>query len=634
MECSETLVKIYGTSEPAQVLRSVSVGPLAFLYSTDGIRRISWQGTELVRALAWPIRDENWGTYPAEILEEVIDEGDGFEVALTFSVGDGRLICKLRIRASEAGELVADLTMTPKGGAFFTNRAGFTVLHPIKGLAGSEMRVTHSDEAEEQTSFPELIRPDQPVKDISGLLYGIGGQSVDIAFEGEVFEMEDQRNWSDASYKTYCVPLVPPFTYEISQPVQQSVRMSFTGNAARTTDGARQPSLQLEVSASQAPKIGIALESGWLPQRGSVLPLEATHLLLRTFPDADDLGQLADFARNYPSIDLEIVLPDDIVAEDGLRRVAEAVQTHRIEPEHVIALRECYLGSHQPFGPWPDGPTPNDLLDLVRAAFPNAKVGGGMMTNFTELNRCRPDTSRCDYVTHGLTPLVHAGDDMSVLETLETLPQIFSSTEALADRRPYRLGLAGIGMRSNPYGAAVAENSKQVRRTMARIDPRHRGLFGAAFAVGVLAATEGSTVEAICLGAPAGPFGLTYAPESYPQEGYDGEGRSVHPLYHVVREAAAMAGHARLFLHGLPDGVAGYGAVMGHTSRIMLANMSRELKDLALGAPATYMRLDTDTFDAATKSANWLDTQQTSEMTRVELPPFSVLFLETEQSND
>ena len=36
-----------------------------------------------------------------------------------------------------------------------------------------------------------------------------------IGFVGEVFEIEDQRNWTDASYKTYCRPLARPFPYRI-----------------------------------------------------------------------------------------------------------------------------------------------------------------------------------------------------------------------------------------------------------------------------------------------------------------------------------------------------------------------------------------------------------------------------------
>ena len=633
MANADAFVVIYGTTEPVQKLRQISVGSLSFLYSQDGLRRISWQGTELVRAIAWPIRDENWGTYPAVIVDERVEHGDRFEARLRFTVGDGRLECDLAIRATASGELAADLTMTPRGGAFSTNRAGFTVLHPIKGVAGQPLRVTHPDGSAEETSFPERIQPDQPVKNIRGLAYCVGVQSVEIGFEGEIFEMEDQRNWSDASYKTYCVPLVHPFTYDIVEPVRQSVRITLSGSGRIGSDGAQSDPVSVNATSRAAPKIGLALESGWLPS-GAMPELGASAILLRTAPDADDLPQLARSCAGFDEVDLEIVLPDDLPVSAGLAKVATALAAEGVAPSRVIALRDAYLGSHQPAGPWPEGLTPNEMFGAVRTAFPGALVGGGMMTNFTELNRCRPDTTRCDYITHGLTPLVHAGDDLSVLETLEALPQIFASAGALAHGRPYRLGLASIGMRTNPYGAAVADNPAQIRRTMARVDPRHRGLFGAAFAAGILAATEGSTVEALCLAAPAGPFGLIPEPAAYPQAGYDGEGRAVYPLFHVVREACNLAGHPRLSVEGLPHGTVGLGAQTRDAHRLMLANLSDEPCAVTLPARAFVLRLDAGTFDDATRNADWLATAPRTQTADIELPPFSVAFVEGTFSSD
>lgn len=118
MEQAETLLALYGAEERPETLQKVSVGPLSFLYTQSGLRRISWHGTELVRAIGWPIRDENWGTYPQEVVSEVINDDDEFDGKLTFSSGEGRLVCDLHIRANLNGELLADLTMTPKDGAF------------------------------------------------------------------------------------------------------------------------------------------------------------------------------------------------------------------------------------------------------------------------------------------------------------------------------------------------------------------------------------------------------------------------------------------------------------------------------------------------------------------------------------
>ena len=49
--------------------------------------------------------------------------------------------------------------------------------------------------------------------------------SVTVNLDGDMFEMEDQRNWADASYKTYCRPLSQPFPYTLKkgQKVRQAV---------------------------------------------------------------------------------------------------------------------------------------------------------------------------------------------------------------------------------------------------------------------------------------------------------------------------------------------------------------------------------------------------------------------------
>ena len=45
----------------------------------------------------------------------------------------------------------------------------------------------------------------------------VPGLMAEVRFEGETFEMEDQRNWTDASYKTYCTPLSLPYPVEVKE---------------------------------------------------------------------------------------------------------------------------------------------------------------------------------------------------------------------------------------------------------------------------------------------------------------------------------------------------------------------------------------------------------------------------------
>lgn len=620
--------KLYGTREAAALARQVRLGALSFLYTPEAIRRICWHGTELVRAIAWPIRDENWGTYAPEIREDRIEETDDeFTGHLRFAVAGGALDCALDIRAGAGGRLTLDLTMAPQGGPFATNRAGFTVLHPIRGIAGGPLAVTHSDGRVEQTEFPRLIAPGQPVFDIAGLTYETEGRTADLSFAGEVFEMEDQRNWSDASYKTYCVPLVFPFTYRIDAPVTQSVRLVLTGGADSATDAADRLAA-LAQTAETAPDIGLVAEPGWLLDTQAAELAEVQHICARVSPDTGeaDLARIAQMVGGR-ALDLELVLPGGVPPEQPLAEMRGRIARAELDPARVIALPEGYLASHQPSGPWPQGPGPEAARDAARAAFPKAKIGGGVLTNFTEFNRCRPDPATCDFITHGNTAIVHAGDDLSVRETLEALPQVFASARAIGGDAAYRLGLIAIGMRSNPYGAAVADNPEQIRRTMARLDPRHRGLFGAAYAVGVLAATAGQGVEALCLGGCGGPFGLLHHPQPWPQPYFDDlEEARVFPIFHVVRAAARMAGRPRLALASLPEGVFAYGA----GSRMMIANVTPEPVAFDLDRAHKVAVLDEASFAAAAADPLWPAHAPRVPTHRLGLGPYAIAFTDTD----
>src|SRR5215210_1152295 len=51
---------------------------------------------------------------------------------------------------------------------------------------------------------------------------------VTCRMEGDVFEMEDQRNWMDASYKTYVRPLALPWPYTIPKGERSSQSVTLT----------------------------------------------------------------------------------------------------------------------------------------------------------------------------------------------------------------------------------------------------------------------------------------------------------------------------------------------------------------------------------------------------------------------
>lgn len=629
-------VALFGSSEPSAPQETVEIGRLTCQVDHESIRSICWNGVEAIRAINWPVRDESWITL-AQVTHSAVHKKheDEARYFVEFSVADGALNCALSAVFSSAGTLRADLTMTATRD-FDTNRAGFTLLHPIDGVAGEPVDILHSDGSREASLFPRYISPGQPAMDIAGLRHSVAGVAVDIAFEGEVFEMEDQRNWTDASYKTYCRPLVFPFTYRIGkgETIRQSIRISFKGGdrGSETSSGNR-----IHLSPDGAvPEVALAVEPGWLPDASSFELLRKTGVrrLQMRLGSADEAAFFEEVKQTAAlleaDIDLEIVAPEQSDPAIHFNHVQDLLSDAEITPDNVIGVPESYLKSHQPSGPWPDGPTPADCVDAARKVFGQSRIGGGVLTNFTEFNRCPPDPDNSDFVGHGTTAIVHAADDLSVCQTIEALSHVFDSALHIGDGKPYRLGLTSIGMRSNPYGADVAENPKQVRQTMARFDPRQCGLFAAAFAVGVLHATQGYTVESLALAAPAGPFGIVAQKQPVERAYFDGQPDAVvYPLFHVIRMVSRMREQPRLAVSGLASGLHAVAAGEGGAWSMMIANLCDQHRSLQLPHEAEMRSLDVSSFEGAVGDADWLSNTKPLVTGDIELEPYCIAFVST-----
>lgn len=108
------------------------------------------------------------------------------------------------------------------------------MLHPIEGVAGKALIVTHTDETVERVKFPKLISPGQPFLNIKALENRPApGLKARVEMHGPKFEMEDQRNWSDASFKTYVCSLLDPWPYTLKagEAFTQSVALQITATS-------------------------------------------------------------------------------------------------------------------------------------------------------------------------------------------------------------------------------------------------------------------------------------------------------------------------------------------------------------------------------------------------------------------
>lgn len=267
------LLARYGTDEPVPEPRLLTVGRLSAELVDGNLRAIRWDGHEVLRAVAYVVRDKDWGTYTPAITELTFAEtSEGFAVtyrARCEGPGGERLVYDASIAGRADGVLIFDVTAVPETD-FLTNRSGFAVLHPITGLAGSPVEVEHVDRSIEHSVLPDLIDPYQPFKDMRAITHRVApGIRATCRMEGDTFEMEDQRNWSDASYKTYIRPLALPWPYVLPAGVPQRQTVTLRIEAS--------PEARPASSAGdEAIAIRFGEPAGILPRLGLVLAPEET----------------------------------------------------------------------------------------------------------------------------------------------------------------------------------------------------------------------------------------------------------------------------------------------------------------------------------------------------------------------
>src|SRR5580700_2315521 len=227
-------VRLYGTDETGEAPRIIRAGPLSAEVEAGNLRHIRYHGSEMIRAISFIVRDKNWGTYGPQISQlDFQESSNSFRISYEASV-EG----EFRYSAVITGDANGSLSFSGKGNAisdFLTNRTGFVVLHPIEGVAGAACTVEHVDGAIEETNFPWLIDPVQPMKALRAITHEfLPGLKVTCRMEGDTFEMEDQRNWTDASYKTYVRPLALPWPYVIAkgETIDQTVTLKVSGTVS------------------------------------------------------------------------------------------------------------------------------------------------------------------------------------------------------------------------------------------------------------------------------------------------------------------------------------------------------------------------------------------------------------------
>jgi hypothetical protein len=579
-----TNVLYYGREDPLPERVPLRSGPLSVDYVAGDLRTVKLGEQEILRRVYVALRDRNWGTVPAALSNVRIESGDaGFRI--TYDAKHKQEDVYFVWQATITGDAQGTITFAMDGVArsiFLRNRIGFCVLHPMRECAGAACRIEHTDGTVEEGAFPEFISPHQPFVDIRAISHLVQpGLWADVRFAGDVFEMEDQRNWTDASFKTYSTPLALPFPVEVREGarIAQSVTLSLRGGIPGVPRETSSPPVTLAVGAQALgplPRIGLGVTSHGPPlderelaalRRIGLAHLRVDlHLAQPAYHAA--LQQAVSEARALDvSLEVALHLSDDAASELAVLR-AELDEIG--PPVHTWLVFDAQTRC-----------TPAHWVELARQVLddydPAALVGGGTNAYFTDLNRQRPPVEALDLVCYSHNPQVHAFDNTSLVETLETQAAIVSSARRFAGGLPLAVSPVTLKPRFNP--SATGTDPEPVPGELpAQVDVRQMSLLGAGWTVGSLKYLSESGVYSVTYYETSSWGGVMEREDgSLLPDRFRSLPRSVYPLYHVLADAGEVAGSEVLSLTTSdPLRVNGLALKAGDRVRLILANLTAD----------------------------------------------------------
>jgi hypothetical protein len=640
-------VMYYGKQDDLPATRTLRAGPLTALYENGDLRYIRLGEHEVIRRLYSAVRDHNWGTVLPVFSNVQMDVGtDSFHIL--YDVENRQDDIHFVWHGDISGGADGTIRFAMRGEALTTfrrNRIGFCILHPLE-CAGAKARVEHVDGSVEEATFPTLIAPQYivdgiikpvfPFHELRALSHEVmPGVWAELRMEGDIFELEDQRNWLDASYKTYCTPLRLPFPVEVPRGtvIEQVLTLRISG-AQAVAPVASDDAVRIAVpeQVRRLPLLGIESASPDQPLTESQIErLKALHLAhLRvtvdmTTPNAAQRVQRADSEATALGVPLEIAVRlsrDNAEAE--AQAFAQLLSALTSGVALVIVLRAGELT------------TAADTVRLLRQYVSNVAIVSGTDANFCELNRERaglPELATVvDALTFSANPQVHAFDNASLVETLMTIPVAVETTRSIGIGKSVAISPITFKMRSNPYATAAA-NPPPPGQLPSHVDVRQMSLFGAAWTLGCIASLVASGVESATLYETTGWLGVMDTAEGSPvvTPQFYSVPDMTFPIYHILADVGEFAGADGQPLQvSEPLRATGVMLTMSGRVRLLIANLTAQVQVIPLPMPLTAARLralDETTFEQAARHPAQYRAQNEAlpdGMTALTLRPYAV----------
>jgi hypothetical protein len=639
-------VILTGTTAAPPPVRALRAGPVGVLFTGGDLRQVRLGETELVRRIYVAVRDLDWNTLPGRIEDlDVTDLGDSFMIRFTRRDAAGAADYRWRAEIEGTPDGVIRYRMLGEARAGFPYaKIGICVHHPVAGYAGQPFRGTAPEGTGMDGTGPDGTAPDgtapdgtAPDSQVSGRLPdAIGpqihledgtdlplfdpvsdleithasGGVVSFAFAGDLWEMEDQRNWTDASYKSASTPARLGYHHEAhrGQRFDQQVVIRArgfpppAGPAASGASGPGRADIEVgEVTGLRVPPIGLGCSdpAAGLSLRalGLLRTIAPAHLRVDLNPDSErtepTLAAAADLARRVGcALELAVFLPGPGGTAGGqgtpgpfgnpLARLRNAVASARPPLARVLAFSDAEESS---------SPV---TVQAVRAALAEAGVAGPVLviggTNvyFNELNRHRIPPGPADGLAWSVNPQIHAFDDLSLMENLQAQPDTVATARSFAPGA--RLFVTPITLRPRFNAVATTDEDFPSGGLLWQLDPRQPSLFAAAWTLGSAAALSGAGVDGLTYYDTVGPRGVIEHSDGSPDPAaFRSRPDLAYPLALVLADLCGLEGGEIREVAGADPAVLTVLAVSGVSGGsgavVMIGNLTRDEQQVRVRVP-------------------------------------------------
>jgi hypothetical protein len=436
-------------------VRKIVVGVWTAELIGDELANISYGGRPVLRAIKAVVRDHEWRTLAPSVrdfTELTDDDGTSFRLHVDYEGSGAAYEGMVMIRLTPA---TVEVTFSGRAKTEFRrNRIGLVVLHPTTE-AGRDVSAVSPDGSVTTGAFPTDISPGLVFTDISSLEWADAGTAFDLGFSGDTFETEDQRNWTDGSFKTYSTPSALPIPVDVApgDTVQQSV--SLEALSIETPDNPVKavheptvftigeqvgtvPPLALSVDSAAAEGAEDAGATEAAGQGGQLPGLEAVLVELhesRELWAAKIAAAVREADRHGAALDVRIVSPSADGVADALSG-ALGGQLSRI----------VRLGLFHPETECTDPAAWTALKESLQHAGFSGALLAGTRSHFTELNRwiagegSSPVPEDADALTFSLSPQVHSTEIAHIVETVPVQRLAAANAVRLGGGRPVHVG--------------------------------------------------------------------------------------------------------------------------------------------------------------------------------------------------